>query len=142
MRIIRNYVMMIKDSRNLERMPTPLNSSRTLRAVRRRETVRRRRRSPAPAAGLPRRSRWRRTGDLRRLREYFDGIHQEIRRKVQRATRPETRASEVHRLAATADVYRARVADVVERYSVRVRLWPLAVIGCTAPAYRLNVQLL
>ena len=84
----------------------------------------------------------RRTRDLRRLREYFDGIHQEIRRKVQRATRPETRASEMHRLAATADAYRARVADVVERYSVRVRFWPLAVIGCTAPAYRLRVQLL
>jgi hypothetical protein len=84
----------------------------------------------------------RRTGDLRRLREYFDGIHQEIRRKVERATRPETRASEGHRLAATADAYRARVADVVERHSVRVRLWPLAVIACNAPAYRFTVQLL
>ncbi|MBI2833971.1 MAG: hypothetical protein HYX76_06040 [Acidobacteria bacterium] len=84
----------------------------------------------------------RRTGDLRRLREYFDGIHQEIRRKVQRATRPEMRASEMHRLDATAHAYRARVADVVERYSARVRLWPLAVIACTAPAYRFRVQLL
>jgi len=84
----------------------------------------------------------RRTGDLRRLREYFDGIHSEIRRKVQRATRPETRASEVHRLEATAGGYRARVADVVERYAARVRLWPLAVIACTAPAYRFKVQLL
>lgn len=84
----------------------------------------------------------RRAGDMRRLREYFDGLHQEIRRKVRRATRPETRASEVRRLEATADAYRARVADLIERYSVRVRLWPLAVVACAAPAYRLRVQLL
>lgn len=84
----------------------------------------------------------RRAGDLRRLREYFDGIHQEIQRKVQRATRPEKRASEQHRLDATADAYRTRVADLVDRYSVRVRVRPLSVVVCVAPAYRLNVQLL
>jgi hypothetical protein len=84
----------------------------------------------------------RRAGDLRRLREYFDGIHQEIQRKVQRATRPETRASEMRRLDATAAAYRARVADLVDRYSVRVRVWPLTVVACAAPAYQLRVQLL
>lgn len=84
----------------------------------------------------------RRASDLRRLREYFDGIHQEIQRKAQRATRPETRASEVRRLDATADAYRTRFADLVDRYSVRVRVWPLTVVACAAWAYRLRVQLL
>lgn len=84
----------------------------------------------------------RRGGDLRRLREYFDGIHQDIQRKVQRATRPQKRASEQHRLDATADAYRTRVADLVDRYSVRVRVWPLTVVACVAPAYQLRVELL
>lgn len=89
-------------------------------------------------AGLDRR----RAGDLRRLREYFDGVYQEIGRKAQRATRPETRASEMRRLDATRDAYTARVADVVERYRVRVRIWPLVVVACVVPAYRFTVQLL
>jgi len=83
----------------------------------------------------------RRAGDLRRLREYFDAVHQEIQQKVERATRPEKRASEQHRLEATALAYRTRVGDLVDRYSVRVRVWPLTVVACAAPAYRLRVQL-
>lgn len=83
----------------------------------------------------------RRAGDLRRLREYFDAVHQEIRQKVERATRPERRASERQRLDATAGAYRSRVGDLVDRYSVRVRIWPLTVVACAAPAYRLRVQL-
>ena len=44
--------------------------------------------------------------------------------------RRETRASEVRRLDATADAYRTRFADLVNRYSVRVRVWPLTVVAC------------
>jgi hypothetical protein len=84
----------------------------------------------------------RRAGDLRRLREYFDGIYEAIRRKAQRATKPETRASEVRRLDATRDAYLARVADVVERYRVQARVWPLVVVACSVPAYQLRVQIL
>jgi len=84
----------------------------------------------------------RRTGDLRRLREYFDGIYQEIGRKARRATRPEARASETARLDATRDAYLARVADVMERYRVQVRVWPLLAAGCLVPAYHLRVELL
>jgi hypothetical protein len=84
----------------------------------------------------------RRAGDLRRLREYFDGIYQEIGRKVQRAARPEARASEMSRLDATREAYLARIADVVERYRVQVRVRPLLVVGCLMSAYRLRVELL
>jgi hypothetical protein len=83
----------------------------------------------------------RRAGDLRRLREYFDGIYHEIGRKAQRAARPEARASEMRRLNATRDAYLTRVADVIERYRVQVRVWPLLVVGCLVSAYQLGVQL-
>jgi hypothetical protein len=83
----------------------------------------------------------RRARDLRRLREYFDGIHQEIGRKARRATRPEARASEMRRLDATRDAYLARVADVMERYRVQARVWPVMVVGCLVSAYHLRVQL-
>lgn len=84
----------------------------------------------------------RRAGDLRRLREYFDGIYQEIGRKAQRATRPEARASEMRRLDATRDAYLTRVADVMERYRVQARVWPLLVVGCLVSAYHMRVELL
>jgi len=84
----------------------------------------------------------RRAGDLRRLREYFDGIYQEIGRKVQRATRSEARVSEIGRLDATREAYLTRVADVVERYRVHVRVRPLLVVGYVMSAYRLRVELL
>lgn len=84
----------------------------------------------------------RRAGDVRRLREYFDGIYQEIGRKVQRAARPEVRTSETRRLDATRDAYLARVADVMERYRVQVRVRPLLVVGCVVSTYQLRVELL
>ncbi|MBI3262635.1 MAG: hypothetical protein HYZ58_05735 [Acidobacteria bacterium] len=84
----------------------------------------------------------RRAGDVRRLREYFDGIYQEIGRKAKRATQPEARASEMRRLDATRDAYLGRVADVIERYRVQARIWPVMVVGCLVSAYQLRVELL
>jgi hypothetical protein len=84
----------------------------------------------------------RRTGDLRRLREYFDGIYQGIGRKAQRATRSEARVSEMTRVEATLDAYLTRVGDVLDRYRVQVRVCPLLVVGCLFSAYRLRVELL
>ena len=46
------------------------------------------------------------------------------------------------RLDATREADLARIADVLERYRVQVRVRPLLVVGCLMSAYRLGVELL
>ncbi len=85
----------------------------------------------------------RRDRDLDRLREYHRSIDQEIRHKLQRvpASAEPARRRELTRLEATARTYQARVADLADRYRVRVRLLPLAALVCPLPTYRLTVSL-
>ena len=84
----------------------------------------------------------RRDRDLHRLREYYLDIDREIRRKLTRS-RPsdDVRRRELQRLEATARSYQARLLDVADRYRVRVRLAPLAVLACRVPTYQMTVRL-
>ena len=85
----------------------------------------------------------RRDRDLKRLREYYLEIDQEIRRKLTRArVSDDVRRREMERLAATAVAYRTRIADIADRYRVRVRLAPLAVFACRVPTYQFTVRLM
>jgi hypothetical protein len=85
----------------------------------------------------------RRERDLRRMREYYQAIDEEIRRKIARpATKEDIRKSEIERLEATARAYRGRAAELLERYRVRVRVAPLATLVCAIPTYQIRVQLL
>lgn len=45
------------------------------------------------------------------------------------------------RLEATARSYQARVADVVDRHRMRVRVSPVAGLVCTLPTYRITARL-
>lgn len=85
----------------------------------------------------------RRDRDLHRLRQYYQAIDGEIRRKI---TRGVSRAggdiaAERRRLEATANSYRARAADLETRFRLRVCLVPLAAVACALPTYRLRVEL-
>lgn len=84
----------------------------------------------------------RRERDARRLREYALDIDQAIRDKLARHTIGEaTRHRERDRLDATSRSYRTRLADLVERYRVRVRLLPRGVIATTVPVHHIQVRL-
>jgi hypothetical protein len=85
----------------------------------------------------------RRQRDLERMRNYYQTIDGEIRRKITRvASREDARKVEIQRLAATALAYESRAAELVERYRVRARVTSLGAIACTIPTYRIRVQLL
>lgn len=78
----------------------------------------------------------RRERDLTRVQEYYEAIDDEIRRRARRALmKGDDRAAkaEISRLDATAQAYRGRIVDLVDRYRVRVRLRPLAAVVCTLP---------
>lgn len=80
----------------------------------------------------------RRERDFTRLREYYEAIDGEIRRRARRAMAKGNEAAvegEASRLEATARAFRARVGDLVERYRVRVLLTPLAAIECALPVH-------
>jgi hypothetical protein len=79
----------------------------------------------------------RRERDFARVRDYYAAIDAEIRRRARRARAKEDEraASEVSRLEATAHAFRGRVAELIDRYRVRLRLAPLAAIICTLPAH-------
>ena len=85
----------------------------------------------------------RRDRDLQRMRDYYQTIDEEIRRKLERmAPKEDAQKGEISRLAATARAYEARGAELLERYRVRVRVQGLAALACEIPSYRINVQLL
>lgn len=84
----------------------------------------------------------RRDRDVARIRDYYEEIDREIRRKVARArSNEETRRRELDRLDATAASYRARIAEVAERARVRVRVVPIAVFACRMPTWQITVRL-
>jgi hypothetical protein len=85
----------------------------------------------------------RRERDLRRMRDYYQAIDQELRHKIARAaSKEETRRIETQRLEATHDACQARAAELLERYRMRVQVSVVAVLALTIPAYRLRVQLM
>jgi hypothetical protein len=89
------------------------------------------------------RLRRRRDRDVRRLREYYEEIDLEIRRKLSRPRLDDDlRRRERARLDATHRAFHARGAEVADRYRVRLRLSPIGVWLCRLPAYHINVRLM
>jgi hypothetical protein len=85
----------------------------------------------------------RRDRDLRRLREYYVEIDQEIRRKLERTVSgTDAWRRETERRDATARSYRTRLTDVTDRYSVRVLLRPVHVLACRLPTQRVTARLM
>jgi hypothetical protein len=86
----------------------------------------------------------RRDRDLARLRDYYAGIDHEVRRRARRALAKqdtEGARAEASRLEATAHAYRSRVADLVDRHRVRVRLSPLGAVACTLTVHQVTARL-
>jgi hypothetical protein len=89
------------------------------------------------------RLRRRRERDVRRLREYYEEIDLEIRRKLSRPRLDDDlRRRERDRLDATHRAFHTRGAEVADRYRVRLRLSPIGVWVCRLPAYYINVKLM
>src|SRR5206468_3090392 len=87
----------------------------------------------------------RRDRDFARLREYHTGIDDEIRRRVRRALAKRDGAAvkaEISRLEATAQAYRARAGELVDRHRARVRVSPLGALVCVLPVYRVTARFL
>lgn len=86
----------------------------------------------------------RREREFTRLREYYEAIDEEIRRRARRALMKKDEAAvkaETSRLEATAKAFRGRAADLVDRYRVRVRLDPLAAVICTLPVHHVTARI-
>ena len=86
----------------------------------------------------------RRDRDFVRLREYYQAIDGEIRRRASRAlAKGDDTAvkAEATRLEATARAYQGRVVDLVDRYRARVRIRPLAALVLTSPVHVLTARL-
>ena len=86
----------------------------------------------------------RRDRDFIRLREYYQAIDGEIRRRVSRAQAKgdDTAAkAEATRLEATARAYQGRVMDLVDRYRARVRIRPLGALVLTVRVHVLTARL-
>jgi len=85
----------------------------------------------------------RRERDLRRMADYYQAIDEEVRRKIARAgAKGSARNSEIQRLEATARAYQTRAAEMLERYTMNVRISGIGTLACLIPSYRLRVQLL
>jgi hypothetical protein len=98
--------------------------------------------SPGIADFLERLGR-RRDRDVRRLREYYEEIDLEIRRKLSRPRlADDLRRRERDRLDATHRAFHVRGAEVADRYRVRLRLSPIGVWLCRLPVYHINVRLM
>jgi hypothetical protein len=98
--------------------------------------------SPGIADFLERLGR-RRDRDVRRLREYYEEIDLEIRRKVSRPRlNDDLRQRERDRLNATHRAFHSRGAEVADRYRVRLRLSPIGVWLCRLPVYHIKVRLM
>jgi hypothetical protein len=86
----------------------------------------------------------RRDREFTRLREYYEAIDGEIRRRARRARAKGDDAAvktETARLEATIRTYQARVRDLVDRYRTHVRLKPLGALVCTLPVQRVTARL-
>ncbi len=89
------------------------------------------------------RLRRRRDRDVRRLRDYYEEIDFEIRRKLSRPRLDDDlRRRERDRLDATHRAFHTRGAEVADRYRVRLRLSPIGVWLCRLPAYYITVRLM
>jgi len=89
------------------------------------------------------RLRRRRERDVRRLREYYEEIDLEIRRKLSRPRLDDDlRRRELDRLDATHRAFHARGVEVADRYRVRLHLSPIGVWLCRLPAYYITVMLM
>lgn len=89
------------------------------------------------------RLRRRRDRDVRRLREYYEEIDLEIRRKLSRPRLDDDlRRRERQRLDATHRAFHTRSAEVADRYRVRLHLLPIGVWLCRLPTYHVNVRLM
>ena len=89
------------------------------------------------------RLRRRRERDVRRLREYYEEIDLEIRRKLSRPRLDDDlRRRERDRLDATHRAFHTRGVEVADRYRVRLHLSPIAVWLCRLPAYHIKVRLM
>ncbi len=85
----------------------------------------------------------RRDRDVRRLREYYEEIDLEIRRKLSRPRLDDDlRRLERDRLDATHRAFHTRGSEVADRYRVGLRLSPIGVWLCRLPAYYINVRLM
>lgn len=85
----------------------------------------------------------RRERDFMQLREYYQAIDQGIRVRARRAVAKKDAAAlkaETSRLEATAQAFRGRVVDLVDRYRARVRLEPLVAVICTLPVHRVTAR--
>jgi hypothetical protein len=85
----------------------------------------------------------RRQRDFVHVQEYYDAIDGEIRRRARRAlAKHDDRAvaTERSRLEATASAYRARVAELVDRYRARIRLVPIGALICTLPVRNITAR--
>lgn len=86
----------------------------------------------------------RRERDFVQLREYYEAIDQGIRARARRAAARQDAAAvqaDASRLEATAQAFRGRVADLIDRYRARVRLEPLAAVVCTIPVQRVTARI-
>ena len=89
------------------------------------------------------RLRRRRDRDVRRLREYYEEIDHEIRRRLsRRGLHDDLRGRERDRLDATHRACRSRAVEVADRYRVRLHLSPVGVWLCRLPAYHIDVRLM
>jgi hypothetical protein len=78
------------------------------------------------------------------LREYYEAIDSEIRRRAWRARAKGDDAAvktETARLEATTRTYQTRVRDLVGRYRTQVRLKPLGALVCALPVQRVTARL-
>jgi hypothetical protein len=91
----------------------------------------------APLESLARRQ----ARDLARMREYYEAIDQELRRKIARG-RGRDPGADLSRLEATGRAFQAKARELVDRYQVRVSATPIAVVVCRVPGHRLDVRLL
>jgi hypothetical protein len=85
----------------------------------------------------------RRQREFAQLREYYEVIDQEIRARARRALKRKDDAAltaERSRLEATAQAFRSRAADLVDRYRVRVRLEPILAVVCTLPVHLVTTR--
>lgn len=89
------------------------------------------------------RLRRRRDRDVRRLREYYEEIDLEIRRKLSRGRlNDDLCRRERERLDATHRAFRARAVEVADRYRARLHFSPVGMWLCRLPAYHITVRLM
>jgi hypothetical protein len=91
----------------------------------------------APLDSLARRQ----VRDLERMREYYEAIDQELRRKIARRRGRDPNA-DLTRLEATGRAFETRARETAERYRARVTAGPVAVLACRVPGHRVRARLL